>query len=47
MTIGTYRTTPTDDAFWLAWRDDPGAMRAAGYSVQKSKVGWIVRIRKN
>jgi hypothetical protein len=36
---------PIDQTFWKAWRDDPKAMRAAGYHVRKDRNGrwqaWI------
>jgi hypothetical protein len=36
-----------DQTFWKAWRDDPAAMKAAGYRVTKDRAGrwraWIER----
>jgi hypothetical protein len=36
-----------DNSFWMAWRDDPKGMKAAGYHVRKDQRGrwqaWIER----
>ena len=35
-----------DESFWTTWRDDPDAMRAAGYRVRKVDDRWQVWIER-
>jgi hypothetical protein len=37
---------PTDKAFWRSWRDDPKAMREAGYRVRKINGRWRACIER-
>lgn len=39
-----FKVVPATEDFWRAWRENPQAMRDAGYQVRKTPGGWQVTI---